>query len=258
MKIIKNRPVYNRKGQRITSITEQEANYIDETKVDERFFIVETNFLVVKSKFFRQEHLVKNWTFCIHNSKVHFKKKDDLNYKKVLFVLESPHHNEFDYEDNFKALRPLEGIFDLFRTTFGKLMQDITADNDTAYEVTLFNPVPFQNSLHYLFRRNIKEKTKLDFWLYGWFDLKYHKEFENFLGYRKFDYYINASTRMYKTLISRKLSKLIPVEYQVYHPNSSFWKRNDVKFGLKKIVHLDKSHELFAANDTSKEESSIF
>lgn len=258
MKIIKNTPVYNRKGQRITSITEQEANYIDETKVDERFFIVETNFLVVKSKFFRQEHLVKNWTFCIHNSKVHFKKKDDLKYKKVLFVLESPHHNEFDYDDNFKALRPLEGIFDLFKTTFGKLMSEITTDKDTAYEVTLFNPVPFQNSLHYLFRRNIKEKTKLDFWLYGWFDLKYHKEFENFLGYRKFDYYINASTRMYKTLISRKLSKLIPVEYQVYHPNSSFWKRKDVKFGLKKLIHLDKSHELFTSNDTLKEESSIF
>ena len=60
MKIIKNSPVYNRKGQRITSITEQEASYIDESKIDERFFIVEDAFLVVKSKFFRQEHLVKN------------------------------------------------------------------------------------------------------------------------------------------------------------------------------------------------------
>lgn len=258
MKIIKNSPVYNRKGQRIMSITAQEAAYIDEAKVDERFFIVENDFLVIKSKFFRQEHLVKNWTFCIHGSKVHFNKKDELNYKKVLFVLESPHHNEFDYDANFKGLNPLEGIFEQFKLTFNKLMTQITFDETLAYEVTLYNPVPFQSSLHYLFRRNIKEKTKLDFWLYGWFDLKYHKELEDFLGYRKFDYYINASTRTYKTLISRKLSKLIPTEYQVYHPNSSFWKRKEVKFGIKKIVHLDNSHELFNSNEDTNTNNSIF
>ena len=176
----------------------------------------------------------------------------------MLFVLESPHHNEFNYDDNFKALRPLEGIFEQFKLMFHKLMTQITSDETTAYEVTLYNPVPFQSSLHYLFRRNIKEKTKLDFWLYGWFDLKYHKEFEEFLGYRKFDYYINASTRTYKTLISRKLSKLIATEYQVYHPNSSFWRRKEVKFGLKKIIHLDNSHELFNSDEKVKEESSIF
>jgi hypothetical protein len=258
MKTIKNSPVYNRKGQRIASITEQESGYIDETKIDERFFIVENDFIVIKSKFFRQEHLVKNWTFCIHGTQVHFKRKDNLNYKEVLFVLESPHHNEFNYDDNFKALRPLEGIFEQFKLTFNKLMTQITSDETTAYEITLYNPVPYQSSLHYLFRRNIKEKTKLDFWLYGWFDLKYHKEFEEFLGYRKFDYYINASTRTYKTLISRKLSKLITTEYQVYHPNSSFWRRKEVKFGLKKIIHLDNSHELFNSSEESNEETSIF
>ena len=46
MQTIKNIPLYNRKGQRITSITEQEVGYIDETKIDERFFIVENNFIV--------------------------------------------------------------------------------------------------------------------------------------------------------------------------------------------------------------------
>ncbi|MGB0974674.1 MAG: hypothetical protein ACPGU9_06750 [Flavobacteriaceae bacterium] len=258
MKTIKNCPVYNRKGQRIISITAQEASYIDDTKVDERFFIVENAFLVIKSKFFRQEHLVKNWTFFIQGTQVHFKKKENLKYKKVLFVLEAPHHNEFDYNDNFKGLKPLEGIFEQFKLTFHKLMDEITSNTALAYEVCLYNPVPFQNSLHYLFRRNIKEKTKLDFWLYGWFDLKYHKEFEEFLGYRKFDYYINASTRTYKTLISRKLSKLINTEYQVYHPNSNFWRRETIKFGLKKIVHLDNSHELFNTNTNTPKEESIF
>lgn len=253
MQNIKNIPLYNRKGQRITSITEQEIACIDDNKVDERFFIVEKDFVVVKSKFFRQEHLVKNWTFCIHNENVHFKRKDTLSYKKVLFVLESPHHSEFDYEDNFKSQRPLIGNFELFKTNFPKLMEEITNDDTLAYEVTLYIPVPFQNSLHYLFRRNIKEQTKFGLWLYGWWDLKFHKEFEEFLGYRKFDYYINSSTRTYRTIISQKLSKLIATEYQVSNPNSSNWRRREVKFGLKKLVHLDDSHSLFKENETTSD-----
>ena len=78
MKIIKNSPVYNRKGQRMFSITEQEAAYIDESKIDDHFFIVENAFIVIKSKFFRQEHLVKNWTFYTDGSQVHFKRKESL------------------------------------------------------------------------------------------------------------------------------------------------------------------------------------
>ncbi len=249
MQNIKNIPLYNRKGQRITSITEQEINYIDDNKVDDRFFIVEKDFVVLKSKFFRQEHLVKNWTFCIHNESVHFKRKTNLKYKKVLFILESPHHSEFNYDDNFKSQRPLMGNFDVFKSNFPKLMHEITNDTDYGYEVTLYIPVPFQNSLHYLFRRNIKEQTKFGLWLYGWWDLKFHKEFEEFLNYKKFDYYINSSTRTYRTIISQKLSKIIATEYQVNNPNSSYWRRKEIKFGLKKITHLDDSHILFKEND---------
>ena len=244
MKTIKTIPVYNRKGQRITSITEKEAGYIDHSKIDDKFFIVENDFLVIKSRFFRQEHLVKNTTFYIYKENIHYKRKDNISYKKVLFILESPHHNEFDYENNFISKKPLFGNFELFTNGFQKLMKQINSD-DLAYEVTLYIPVPFQNSLHYLFRRNIKEQTKFNFWLYGWWDLKYHKEFQEFLEYRKFDYYINSSTRTYKTLISQKLSKLITTEYQVHHPNSSFWRREVPKFAIKKIVHLDDSHALF-------------
>lgn len=249
MQSIKNIPLYNRKGQRITSITEQEISYIDDDKVDDRFFIVEKDFVVVKSKFFRQEHLVKKWTFCIHNENVHFKRKPDLKYKKVLFILESTHHNDFDYDNNFKSLRPLMGNFDLFKANLPKLMHQICNDDSFAYEVTLFNPVPFQNSLHFLFRRNIKEQTKFGLWLYGWWDLKFHKEFEEFLSYKKFDYYINSSTRTYRTILSQKLSKIVATEYQVYNPNSSYWRRSEPKFGLKEIIHLDNSHSLFKENE---------
>lgn len=256
MKVIKTIPIYNRKGQRITSITEKEASYIDHTKVDDRFFIVENDFLVIKSKFFRQEHLVKNWTFYIHNTNVHFKKNEHQTYKKVLFILEAPHHNEFDYENNFTSVKPLFGTFDVFVNNFYKLMESINSATNIAYEVTLYIPVPFQNSLHYLFRRNIKEQTKFNFWLHGWWDLKYHKEFQEFLNYKKFDYYINSSTRNYKTLISEKLSKQVTTEYQVYPPNSSFWRRDVPKFGIKKIIHLDDTHALFKSQ--TKEEHAQF
>jgi hypothetical protein len=48
MKHIKNIPLYNRKGQRITSITEQEIGYIDDNKVDERFFYCRKRFYCCK------------------------------------------------------------------------------------------------------------------------------------------------------------------------------------------------------------------
>ena len=105
--------------------------------------------------FFRQDHLVKNWTFCIDKQSVYLKRKEGVNYKKVLFILESPHHNEFDYDDGFKSLKPLAGNFEVFKINFPKLIEEITSDESLSYEVTLYIPVPFQNSLHYLFRRNI-------------------------------------------------------------------------------------------------------
>jgi len=256
MKIIQTIPVYNRKGQKITSLTAQEAKAIDITKVDEQFFIVEENFVVVKSKFFRHEHLVKSRNFFLHQQDLHFKKKEGVTYKKVLFVFEAPHKNEYDYLQGFKGKTPLFGKLETFRTTFHKLMEELTETQDIAYQVTLYNAVPFLMDLHYLMRRPVKETTKLNFWLYGWHDLKYKKEFINYLEFHKFDYYINASTRAFKASISRVLSTIVPVEHQVHHPNSGFWNRKVIKFGAKKIVHLDKSHQLF--QPTNKKEDSIF
>ena len=97
--------------------------------------------------------------------------------------------------------------------------------------------------------------------MYGWWDLRYHKEFETYLQQNKFDYYINASTRLYKSILSYKLSSLVNTEYQVYHPSSGFWNRKEVKFGVKKIVHLDDSHYLFHLPEEEKGigvDSSIF
>lgn len=258
MKHIKTIPVYNRKSHKITSITAAEFTSIKEP-VDAQFFTVEGEFVMVKSKFFRQEHLVTNQSFYIQNKKVYPSPKPGIQYKKVLFILEAPNRHEYDYEKSFEPRMPLYSSFHTFQSNFENLMLEITEKDleHQAYRVTLYNPVPFQTSLHYLLRRNVTEQTRFNFWMYGWWDLKYHKEFERFIAQHKFDYYLNASTRAYKTILSYKLSTLINTEYQVYHPSSGFWSRKEPKFGVKKITHLDDSHFLFHLPQ-QEEENSIF
>lgn len=252
MKETKTIPVYNRKSQKVTSLAEHEFNAIGE--VDENFFNLQGEFVIIKDKFFRSIHLVKDWTFCVHGTKIYEHRLPDVEYKKVLFILESPHKHEFDYVNGFRALKPLIGSFLVFQNGFHKLMEQLDGEEGVAYEVTLYNPVPFQTSLHYLLRRGINERTRFNFWLYGWWDLKYHKEFENFIKKNPFDFYINASTKSFNPMISHKLSTLVKTEYQVYHPSSGFWSRKEVNFGIKKVIHLDDSHFLHHLPD----ESSIF
>ena len=127
-------------------------------------------------------------------------------------------------------------------------MESISGQVNEAYEVTLYNPVPFQTSLHYLFKKNVNEYTRFNFWMYGWWNMKYHKDFENFLKRYSFDFYVNASTKAYKSQISFKLSSAISKEYQVYHPSSGFWNRQEARFGVKEITHLDDSHYLYSIN----------
>ncbi|MFD0962409.1 hypothetical protein [Pseudofulvibacter geojedonensis] len=244
MKEIKTIPIYNRKSQKLTSITESEFKAIKDD-VDERFFIVEGEFVMVKSRFFRTEHLVTHQKLYIKDKKITFQKQKGIDYKKVLFILESPHRHEYDYEKNFSPRMPLYGNLNTFQSHFESLMFELTEEENYAYEVVLYNPVPYQTSLHYLLKRNVKEQTRFKFWLYGWLELKYHREFDRYLNQYKFDYYLNASTRMYKSIISYKLSTLVNTEYQVYHPSSGFWNRKEAKFGIKKIIHLDDSHFLF-------------
>ena len=52
MKILNTIPVYNRKGQRITSITEQECLAIDPVNVDEQFFYCRTKIYCCKKQIF--------------------------------------------------------------------------------------------------------------------------------------------------------------------------------------------------------------
>ena len=200
--------------------------------------------------------MVRHHKFFIKGQEILHVVPKQANIKKVLFILESPHKNEYDYSNGFKAGKPLTGNFDTFLTTFNVLMQRITSsEQEVIYEVTVYNPVPFQTSLHYLFRKSVNERTRVNFWLHGWWNMRYHKEFENFISRNPFDFYINASTKAYKSAISFKLSGLVNTEYQVYHPGSGFWNRKELKFGIKKIIHLDDSHYLFQQASATTEKA---
>jgi len=236
MKLIETVPVYNRRSKRVTSIPLHDFKNIKEH--DEEFFTIQGDFVIVRDRFFRGTHLVKKCTFHIQGD--HFLETTPKeNYKKVLVLLEAPHRDEFNYHDDFTGRIPLAGAMGNFRTTFYKLMEILSEEQNVCYEVTLYNLVPFQTSLHYLLKKGTKAVTRLNFWSYGWYDLKYRNAFLDLIKKEPFDYYINATSKTYKHIVSNELSRLVPLEYQVHHPASGFWKRKTLNLGIKKIVHLE-------------------
>ncbi|QHI35191.1 hypothetical protein IMCC3317_05370 [Kordia antarctica] len=237
MKVLQTIPVYNRKSKRVTSLKTDDFQIIKNE--DEEFFDVQGDFVIIKDRFFRAPHLVKPWTFWIENGKPQVAPTKDIQHTKVLFTVEAPDKNEFDYKNEFRATNPLTGYFQSFKAGFLELMAQIASSEISNFEVTFYTLVPYQTSLHYLLGKRGSNQTRLNFWFYGWINLKYRNDFMNYLKRHTFDYYINGSTRAFKGIISQELSRVINVEYQVHHPNSGFWKRKNINLGIKKIIHLE-------------------
>lgn len=237
MKVVQTIPVYNRKSKRVTSLKVDDFQSI--TNENDDFFDVQGDFVIIKDRFFRAPHLVKPWTFWIENGKPLTVPTKNRFYTKVLFAVEAPDKNEFDYKNEFRAGNPLSGYFQSFKTGFLELMEQIASSDITNFEVTFYTLVPYQTSLHYLLGKRGSNQTRLNFWFYGWINLKYRNDFMNYLKRHTFDFYINGSARAFKGIISQELSRVIDVEYQVHHPNSGFWKRKNINLGIKKIIHLE-------------------
>lgn len=238
MTTIQTIPVYNRKGKRLTSIEINDYNTIKHE--DEDFFDVQPNFVIIRDRFFRPPHLVKEWTFWIQGDEVSADPIDGNEYKNVLFVLESPNRNEFDYANEFKAGRPLSrNSFINFKNNFHRLMNRIDKEPNARYEVTFYNMVPFQTSLYYLLKKGTHKMTRYNFWLTGWWGLRYNREFKTFMEKNRFDFCFNASKRMFKDIISKELSKFVQKEYQVHHPDSNYWRRKELNLGVKQIIHKE-------------------
>ncbi len=231
-------PVYNRKGKRITSLKIEDFNVI--SSFDDTFFEVTGDFVLVKPKFFRAPHIIKPQRLWIQGTRVTMEPKEKLDYKRVLFLIDTPHKNEFNYVDDFKAGAPLSArSFDSFTKTFHKLMNKISEKKGEAYEVVFYTMVPFQTSLHFLLGKSVSELTRFNFWFYGWSDLKYQKDFEVLMEDSNFDFYINAGKRMFKNFISKELSRFVNKEYQVTHPANRMWKQKELRVGIREIIHLN-------------------
>lgn len=239
MKVIETIPVYNRKSKRVTSLKIEDFNGIKNE--NDTFFDVQGDFVIIMDRFFRTPHLVKPWTFWIENGQPLTDPTPNTTHTKILFAVEAPDKNEFDYKNDFRAMNPLAGYFQSFKAGFLKLMEQIEEKENSNFEITFYTLVPYQTSLHYLLGKTGSNQTRLNFWFYGWINLKYRNDFMNYLKANTFDFYINGSTRAFKGIISQELSRVIDVEYQVHHPNSGFWKRKDIKLGIKKIVHLNQT-----------------
>ncbi len=231
-------PVYNRKGKRMTSLKIDDFKAIN--SFDDTFFEVTGDFVLVKPKFFRAPHIIKPQRLWIQQDKVMREPEEGKVYKKVLFIIDTPHKNEFNYIDDFKAGAPLSvKSYENFTNTFHKLMHQITEVGGEGYEVVFYTMVPYQTSLHFLLRKSVSEMTRFNFWFYGWTDLKYHKDFEAMITQSNFDYCINAGKRMFKNFISKELSRYVKKEYQVTHPASRMWRQKEFRLGIKEITHLD-------------------
>lgn len=88
----------------------------------------------------------------------------------ILVFLESPHNDEYDYTNNFAPLQPANGstgknFFTYFTNdilnspipnlTPIKALKDYL-DSEKSYRICFVNPVPFQTSLHYIHRHDLK------------------------------------------------------------------------------------------------------
>lgn len=80
------------------------------------------------------------------------------NVQKVVVLLESPHKDEFD--ENFNPLVPLNGaagkrfdkkIVDKMQSWF----KNVSKNQGDVFEIILFNPVPYQTSMHHFLSNKI-------------------------------------------------------------------------------------------------------
>jgi len=208
---------------------------------DDAFFEVTADFVLVKYKFFRKAHSIQPYTLWIAGSTVRVEPRETISYQRVLFILDTPRHHQFDYANDFAAGMPLSAkSYENFKNTFATLMQAIDGmPRGTGYEVTFYTTVPYQTSLHYLLGKAGNEMTRFNFWYHGWNVLKYNKSFVEFVKSKPFDYYINCSNRIFKNIISNTLSLHIREEYQVNHPSNRLWNQKAFSVPIKKLVHLN-------------------
>jgi hypothetical protein len=195
------------------------------------------NRLLLKKTFFSIEHQVPNvLRYSLYKTESNsYQLKSDLkkdiisnfNDKKldeflliqnnkpiILKILESPHEDEYDYQNEFKPIAPAQGATGKqISQNFDKIInKNINSLNliETEYRIVILKPIPYQTSLHYLHRQPINmdgyQLLRDLVWETLWNEnnTNFKKEFSINILKLKPSLIINACTK--------ELSKLVEVE----------------------------------------------
>lgn len=210
--------------------------------------------IIIKNTFFEKSLLVKNvyryslkknkdnFELCVFdNSHEDFKTSKFNDYPidessispSIVIILESPHKDEYDNKiDCLSPIAPAQGttgdlIFKKFVQIIRNSAEILRLLDKNEYRVLLVNPIPYQTSLYFLHKQNLKSvySTLRDkVWIEQWERNEIHKTlFNNVLNKIKPSLILNCCTSKLTGYVSEEIKKTEFNAFQIHHP-SSWWK----------------------------------
>jgi len=180
------------------------------------------------------------------NNRIDRNLNDDNDLPTILILLESPHEKEYEYDYKNKTIIPIapaQGstgvkLFDNLDIVFNIINSLIESKNQLEkkeYRVIIYNPIPYQTSLHFLHRQAINSSSiykilRDKVWLGLWDnDVYFKKEFKKFIKKYNPELVINSCTSKLKSEVNKELNKIlsIPHIFSTNHP-SAWWNEYNI------------------------------
>lgn len=165
---------------------------------------------------------------------------EEKNIPVILLILESPHEEEYIYKNILCPNAPAQGktginIEECIIEVFDKIINN-NKINDGDYRIIIYNPIPYQTSLHYLHNKGINSSFKTlrnNVWKKLWNEeVSIKNEFKDFLKNNDIKIVLNATTSDLKEYVSDfiKSNSNIKNKFEIYHP-AAWWN----KYNINKI-----------------------
>jgi len=205
---------------------------VDLTLRNDTVFIIGNNKnLIINNHFFKKVLNVSRYNFVFKNKKYYLEKIEDennINYYEnenlILFILESPHKNEYKLIRNQinkqKTITEILPIAPASRTTgnnlnlyLQRLLRNIFSIknnllNKNEYKIIIANPVPYQCSLSSLYKKpkKLNQSLRDAVWIKFWNNKIIKKDFDEILNKlcksNSVDLIINACTGGLSNIVS--------------------------------------------------------
>lgn len=186
----------------------------------------------IKKEFFKKIPLG-----ILKEGKVEKLEKLELNTKKILIILESPHRFEYKMNgEEIEAIGPAQGVTG--KNICGKkkeIIEEVKTlsngkESSENYEIILINPVPYQTSLFHLFKntKKLNKNIKKLIWNFMW-DSNFNKCKNEFVeNIKKINpvCVFNCCTKEFKNEINKELknSELKNIR-ELPHPSSKWFNK---------------------------------